>query len=208
MKTVLCFGDSNTWGYVPGSNAERFPPDVRWAARLATALGDDWNVIAEGLNGRTATMDSPVADGRNGLTYLMPCLHSHMPLDIVVIYLGTNDAGDRYSLPAETVAGSVGRLVRVVRTSEAGRAGGAPDVLVVCPPPFGHLDPEGSFASAGAKSRQLGRWYAEVCRELDCELLDLNGIAAYSDLDGIHLDADGHAAVAAAVEERLRRRSA
>jgi lysophospholipase L1-like esterase len=208
MKTVLCFGDSNTWGYVPGSNAERFPPDVRWAARLATALGDDWNVIAEGLNGRTATMDSPVADGRNGLTYLMPCLHSHMPLDIVVIYLGTNDAGDRYSLPAETVAGSVGRLVRVVRTSEAGRDGGAPDVLVVCPPPFGHLDPEGSFANAGAKSRQLGRWYAEVCRELDCELLDLNGIAAYSDLDGVHLDADGHAAVAAAVEERLRRRSA
>jgi lysophospholipase L1-like esterase len=208
MKTVLCFGDSNTWGYVPGSNAERFPPDVRWAARLATALGDDWNVIAEGLNGRTATMDSPVADGRNGLTYLMPCLHSHMPLDIVVIYLGTNDAGDRYSLPAETVAGSVGRLVRVVRTSEAGRDGGAPDVLVVCPPPFGHLDPEGSFANAGAKSRQLGRWYAEVCRDLDCELLDLNGIAAYSDLDGVHLDADGHAAVAAAVEERLRRRSA
>jgi lysophospholipase L1-like esterase len=207
MKTVLCFGDSNTWGYVPGSNAERFPPEVRWAARLATALGGDWNVIAEGLNGRTATMDSPVADGRNGLTYLMPCLHSHMPLDIVVIYLGTNDAGDRYSLPAETVAGAVGRLVRVVRTSEAGRGGAAPDVLVVCPPPFGLLDPEGSFANAGLKSRQLGRWFAEVCRELDCELLDLNGIAAYSDLDGVHLDADGHAAVALAVEERLRRRS-
>jgi lysophospholipase L1-like esterase len=207
MKTVLCFGDSNTWGYVPGSDGERFPPGVRWASRLGTALGGEWDVIAEGLNGRTATMDSPVADGRNGLTYLMPCLHSHMPLDIVVIYLGTNDAGDRYSLPAETVAGAVGRLVRVVRTSEAGPSYSAPDVLVVCPPPFGQLDPDGSFANAGAKSRQLGRWFAEVCRELDCELLDLNGITAYSDLDGIHLEAEGHAAVAAAVEERLRRMS-
>jgi lysophospholipase L1-like esterase len=207
MKTVLCFGDSNTWGYVPGSDGERFPPGVRWASRLATALGGEWDVIAEGLNGRTATMDSPVADGRNGLTYLMPCLHSHMPLDIVVIYLGTNDAGDRYSLPAETVAGAVGRLVRVVRTSEAGPNSSAPEVLVVCPPPFGQLDPDGSFANAGAKSRQLGRWFAEVCRELNCELLDLNGIAAYSDLDGIHLEAEGHAAVAAAVEERLRRMS-
>lgn len=203
MKTVLCFGDSNTWGYVPGSDGERFPVGVRWATRL----GDEWNVIAEGLNGRTATMDSPVADGRNGLTYLVPCLHSHMPIDIVVIYLGTNDAGDRYSLPAETVAGAVGRLVRVVRTSEAGPGYTAPEVLVVCPPPFGQLDPEGSFANAGAKSRQLGRWFAEVCGELGCDLLDLNGIAAYSDLDGIHLDADGHAAVAAAVEERLRRMS-
>jgi lysophospholipase L1-like esterase len=207
MKTVLCFGDSNTWGYVPGSEGERFSPEIRWPRRLARALGADWEVIAEGLNGRTATMDSPVADGRNGLTYLMPCLHSHMPLDVVVIYLGTNDAGDRYSLPAETVAGAVGRLVKVVRTSEAGPGGAAPDVLVVCPPPFGQLDPEGSFANAGVKSRQLGRWFAELSQELDCELIDLDGIASYSDLDGIPLEAEGHAAVAAAVEERLRRMS-
>jgi lysophospholipase L1-like esterase len=208
MKTVLCFGDSNTWGYVPGSEGERWPREVRWPTRLARALGDEWEVIAEGLNGRTATLDSPVAEGRNGLTYLTPCLHSHMPIDIVVIYLGTNDTGDRYSLPAETVAYAVGRLVRVVRTSEAGPNGSAPQVLVVCPPPFGQLDPEGSFANAGAKSRQLGRWFADVCRELECELLDLDRIAAYSDLDGIHLEADGQAAVAAAVEERLRRMSA
>jgi lysophospholipase L1-like esterase len=205
MKTVLCFGDSNTWGYVPGSNGERFPPAVRWPRRLAHALGEEWELIAEGLNGRTATMDSPVADGRNGLTYLLPCLQSHMPLDAVVIYLGTNDAGDRYSLPAETIAGAVGRLVKVVRTSEAGPGGAAPAVLVVCPPPFGRLDPEASFAQAGAKSRQLGRWFAEVCGDLGCELIDLDGIAAYSDLDGIHLEAEGHAGVAAAVEERLRR---
>jgi lysophospholipase L1-like esterase len=205
MKTVLCFGDSNTWGYVPGTEGERWPRDVRWPMRLQQALGDAWDVIAEGLNGRTATLDSPVADGRNGLTYLMPCLHSHMPIDLVVIYLGTNDAGDRYSLPAETVADAVGRLVRAVRTSEAGPGYGAPQVLVVCPPPFGQLDPEGSFANAGAKSRQLGRWYAEVCKRLDVELIDLNGIASYSDLDGIHLDADGQAAVARAVEERVRR---
>jgi lysophospholipase L1-like esterase len=204
MKTVLCFGDSNTWGHVPVTG-ERFPPELRWPRRLAAALGDEWDVIAEGLGGRTATVDSPVAEGRNGLTYLLPCLHSHMPVDVVVIYLGTNDAGDRYSLPAETIANAVGRLVRVVRTSEAGPGGGAPEVLVVCPPPFGPLDPEGSFANAGAKSRQLGRWFAEVCGVLGCELLDLNGIASFSDVDGIHHDADGQAAVAAAVEERLRR---
>jgi lysophospholipase L1-like esterase len=128
-----------------------------------------------------------------------------MPIDLVVIYLGTNDAGDRYSLPAEVVALAVGRLVRVVRTSEAGPDYAAPAVLVVCPPPFGKLDPDGSFASAGEKSKQLGRWFAEVCDQLGCELIDLNGIASYSDLDGIHLDADGQAAVAAAVAERAQR---
>lgn len=205
MRTVLCFGDSNTWGYVPGTEDERFPPEIRWPLRLQRALGEEWDVIAEGLNGRTATVDSPVAEGRNGLTYLLPCLHSHMPVDLVVLYLGTNDAGDRYSLPAETVAGAVARLVRVVRASEAGPGRAAPQVLVVCPPPFGRLDPEGSFANAGPKSRQLGRWFAEMCEQLECELVDLDGVASYSDLDGIHLDAEGQAAVAAAVEERVRR---
>jgi lysophospholipase L1-like esterase len=77
-------------------------------------------------------------------------------------------------------------------------------VLVVCPPPFGKLDPDGDFANAGEKSRKLARHYRELCEELACELLDLNGVADYSDLDGIHLDADGHAAVARAVEDRIR----
>lgn len=203
MRTILCFGDSNTWGADPAA-PNRFARDIRWPGRLAGALGDDWEVISEGLNGRTATLDSPVAQGRNGLTYLLPCLHSHAPLDIVVIYLGTNDAGDRYSLPAPDVASAVGRLVQVVRTSEAGPGGSAPAVLVVCPPPFGRLDPEGSFAHAGEKSRLLGRRFAEMCELLDCDLLDLDGIAAYSDLDGIHLDAQGHSAVAQAVEQRVR----
>ena len=59
MRTLLCFGDSNTWGYIPGSNGRRFPREVRWPVRLQLALGDDWEVIAEGLNGRTATHGQP-----------------------------------------------------------------------------------------------------------------------------------------------------
>lgn len=205
MKTILCYGDSNTWGFDPTTLGDRFPRDVRWPGRLANALGPGYEVIAEGLNGRTATLDSPVADGRNGLTYLLPCLHSHAPLDLVVIYLGTNDLGDRYGLPAPDVAGAVARLVRVVRASESGPDGAAPRVLVVCPPPFARLDPEGSFAGSGEKSRKVGRFFAEMTALLGCELLDLDGIASYSDLDGIHLEADGHAAVAVAVEAVVRR---
>jgi lysophospholipase L1-like esterase len=187
MRTVVCFGDSNTWGYVPGSAAERYPRDVRWPGRLATALADVWEVIAEGLNGRTAAVESPVEEGRNGVAYLLPCLRSHKPLDAVVVYLGTNDVN---FLREDLVARSVGRLVRVARGSETGPGGGAPAVLVVCPPPFdGH---------------RLGPFYAEVCSELGCGLVDLDGVASYTALDPEHLDAAGHAAVAAAVESWLR----
>jgi lysophospholipase L1-like esterase len=187
LKTIVCFGDSNTWGLVPGSAGERFPRDVRWPARLATALAGEAEVIAEGLNGRAATIESPVGEGRNGLPYLVPCLRSHAPVDLLVMYLGTNDA---YWLQPIMVAGSIGRLVKVARASEAGPGGGAPDVLVICPPPFG--------------GHELAPWFEEVCAELGCELLDLAGVTAYSALDGVHLDEPGHVAVAAAVEERVR----
>ena len=186
MKTLVCFGDSNTWGYVPGSGGARFPRETRWPVRLAAALGEEWEVIAEGLNGRTATVERPDSEGRNGLPYLLPCLLSHAPVDLVVIFLGTNDVN---FVADDRVARCVGRLVDVARRSGAGPDGGAPGVLVVCPPPFdGHaLGP--SFAA-----------------ELDCELLDLDGVAAYRVVgdDVEHLDEAGHAAVGAAVEERVR----
>jgi lysophospholipase L1-like esterase len=191
MRTVLCFGDSNTWGYVPGSDGERFPRETRWPVRLAAALGGEWEVIAEGLNGRTASMDSPTADGRNGLTYLVPCLQSHMPVDILVIYLGTNDVSDRFRLPDADAALAVARLVRAARASEAGPDGGAPDVLVVAPPPF--------------EGHELGPHYAEICTRLSCSFLDLDGVTRYSDVDPFHLEAGGQAAVATAVEDSLRR---
>jgi lysophospholipase L1-like esterase len=188
-RTIVCFGDSNTWGYVPGSEVERYPHEVRWPGRLAAALGDGFEVIPEGLNGRTATIERPDSEGRNGLPYLLPCLHTHAPVDLVVIFLGTNDVN---FIDDERVAWCVARLVvRVVRTSQAGPGFSSPQVLVVCPPPFdGH---------------RLGPSFAEMCAAIECELLDLDGITTYTDFDVEHLDEAGHAAVAAAVEERVRR---
>jgi lysophospholipase L1-like esterase len=186
LKTVVLFGDSNTWGYVPGSSGERFPRDVRWPVRLQAALGGDWEVIAEGLSGRAAAVDSPVEEGRNGLPYLLPCLRSHKPVDALVIYLGTNDVN---FMDDRTVARSIERLHKIAQHSEAGPGGGAPRVLAVCPPPFaGHA---------------LGPWFAQ---EVSCEVIDLDGVTSYATVgdDHEHLDADGHAAVARAVAERLR----
>lgn len=51
-KTILCYGDSNTWGNVPSSFL-RYPRDVRWPAVLQNLLGEDYEVISEGLCGRT-----------------------------------------------------------------------------------------------------------------------------------------------------------
>ena len=107
MKTILCFGDSNTWGYNP-ENRQRFGPEERWTGILRNSLGEDYRVIEEGLNGRTTLWDDPIEGFKNGLDYLMPCLESHRPFDLITIMLGTNDLKCRFSVSAFDIAESVG----------------------------------------------------------------------------------------------------
>jgi lysophospholipase L1-like esterase len=204
MRTVLCFGDSNTWGLDPETGG-RFPRDVRWPGRLQAALGDGWYIVEEGLNGRTATLDSPVADGKNGLAYLQPCLDSHAPLDAVLIALGTNDLAERYSLTATDVARAAARLASVVARSDAGVSSGAPLPILVCPPRVGNTTWEEDWATTPAKSALLPARFRAVAQEGGFELIDLSEVTRFSDLDGIHLDAAGHAAVAEHVGQALRR---
>src|SRR5262249_35359629 len=200
MRTVLCFGDSNTWGHDPETDT-RFPRDVRWPGRLQAALGNDWHVVEEGLNGRTATLDSPVSFGKNGLRYLQPCLDSHAPLDAVLIALGTNDLAERYSLTATDVARAVALLATVVAKSGAGPGGAPPPPILVCPPRVGEAVWEEDWAGAPAKSALLPDRFRAVADDGGFELIDLGDVTRFSDLDGIHLDAAGHAAVARHVEQ-------
>jgi lysophospholipase L1-like esterase len=204
-RAILCFGDSNTWGCPPGGG-DRFPRDVRWPGALQRLLGDGYYVIEEGLNGRTATLDHPWVEGRSGRPYLLPCCHTHAPLDLVIIYLGTNDLADHYRLTAADIALACASLVRVVHAAECGRDGAAPPVLLVCPPPIRATGPDAAeYETAEAKSRTLGARFAEAADAFGAELLDLDGIVAYAEEDPIHLEADSHRALAQAVEPLVRR---
>ena len=138
MTTILCYGDSNTWGMVPMmslNDANRHDKADRWPSVLEKTLGESVTVIAEGLNGRTTVFDDPI-DGqhKNGLTYLLPCLESHAPLDLVVIMLGTNDTQTRFNLSPYEIACGAGLLVQLVTANVWGQNGMAPVVLLVCPP--------------------------------------------------------------------------
>ena len=145
MKTILCFGDSNTWGCAPLGNSEnhtRYGPDVRWGSVLRTTLGEGYWVIEEGLNGRTTIWADPVeGEYKSGKSYLTACLESHAPLDLVIILLGTNDLKHRFGLSAWDIAASAAVLVEMVQASSSGQNGGAPRVLLICPPPVGKLGP-------------------------------------------------------------------
>ncbi len=209
MKTVLCYGDSNTWGYNPEAQ-DRYPLEERWVTVLARTLGPDYLVIPEGLNGRTTVWPDPVeGEYKSGKSYLIPCLESHQPLDLVVLMLGTNDLKHRFGLSASDIAGSAGTLVEMIQASAFGLDGGAPGVLLIAPPPtcvagtrFADM-----FAGADEKSVELGKHCSLVAQEHGCAFLDAGQVIQSGRLDGIHFSADAlpvlGRAVAAAVEQAL-----
>jgi lysophospholipase L1-like esterase len=203
-KAVLCYGDSNTWGFVPGSEGERFPLEVRWPGVLQAELGADYRVIDEGLNGRTTVLDNPLESYKNGREYLVPCLQSHQPLDLVVIFLGTNDLGDRYTLPPLDIARGAAQLALLTLKSEAGPDYGAPAALLCSLPQIGDTTSiVDTFSGAVAKAEDLLRCFRIAADEVGVPLLDLSAVA-YDDADGVHLNADGHHAVALAVAQAVR----
>ncbi len=207
MRTILCYGDSNTWGYEPATG-DRFPEDVRWPGVLARELGGGFRVIEEALNGRTTVRDDPVEEYKNGRDYLTPCLQSHAPLDLIIVALGINDLKSRFFASASDVADGAGVLVSIAQRSGAGPDGGSPAVLLVAPPPVGSLTELAQmFAGAEEKSRGFSRQYRRVAEKYGCRLLDAGGVVRASDRDGIHLEADEHRklgeAVAASVKAPL-----
>ena len=127
MSTVLCYGDSNTYGYVPETGM-RYPRNVRYPGRLQMLLGDDYTVIEEGCNGRTTIYDDPIDGWKNGMDYLRPCLNSHKPVDIVndlFKYVQVSDAVASESL-------SMGIVQKIDLGIEASENGGTPKRLPIC----------------------------------------------------------------------------
>ena len=158
MKTIVCYGDSNTWGHNPATQ-DRFPIEQRWTGVLAQELGAGYRIVEEGLGGRTTIWDDPIEEWRNGKTYLLPCLWSHRPIDLVTIMLGTNDLKERFSVSAYDIAAGAGVIVDLTLRSGAGPNGGAPQVLLMAPPVIVKLtDYAEMFEDAQAKSMKFAFW--------------------------------------------------
>lgn len=204
MKTILCFGDSNTWGANPATQG-RFPVGVAWPAVLAATLGSDYRVIDEGLPGRTTLWDDPIEGHKNGRDYLIPCLASHNPLDLVIIMLGTNDLKKRFSVSAYDIANSAGVLVDIVRSSTAGPNDGAPQVLLMAPPPLAPLgEYRYMFEGGEEKSRLFAEQYTRVATAKGCHFLDAGSVIVSSPQDGIHFEAEQHTKLGKAVAATVR----
>lgn len=206
MRSVLCFGDSNTHGTVALATLQdqaRFDRETRWPGVMAGQLGPDWHVIEEGHPGRTTVHEDPIEGAhKSGLGALPALLESHRPLDLVIVMLGTNDLKARFSVTAFDIARSIERLVGVIQASQAGPRG-APEVLVVVPVPIVECGVLAEMFRGGAET---SRALADRCQaRLNVPVFDAGTVAQVDPVDGVHLTAEGQAAIGQAIAQQVER---
>jgi lysophospholipase L1-like esterase len=204
MRRILCYGDSNTFGTLAMAALSDDPflgKDDRWAGVMAADLGRDWDVVVEGLPGRTTVHDDPVEGKyRNGLRSFRAILESHRPIDLLIVKLGTNDLKQRFNLGPQDVALGVARLLIEARKLEV-----VDRTLVICPAPVKERgDLAQIFRGAEARSQGLAHEMERFAGENGAAFLDAGAHIAVDDLDGVHLSAESHRVLGRAVAAKVR----
>lgn len=202
-RTILCYGDSNTWGYMPGSGC-RYPMTKRWTSVLQQRLGEDFFILTEGMNGRTTVFDDPLEPGRNGLAACIPIMASHQPLDLVLIMLGTNDTKTRFHVSAQEIARGMLRLIKTIQLGNYGIGGTPVPIGIISPPIIQESYADDVFIGAQEKSALLASSYQMIAQETGCNFFDAATVLQTSKKDGVHLESDAHILLGEAVAQWIK----
>ena len=196
MKEILCFGDSNTYGLIPGTTS-RFDRSTRWTGILESALfPNGYKIVEEGLCGRTTIFEDELRDNRRGIDMLPALLESHSPIDYVILMLGTNDCKTYY-------AGLIGKGIEKL-ISQIKKYDSSLDILLMSPIVLGddvwkpEFDPEFNKNSIKT-SHKLKDVYKKIADKYGCHFLAASDVSSYSTDDMEHMDASGHRHLADAI---------
>lgn len=207
MEQILVYGDSLSWGIVPGSR-RRFAFDERWPGVMElelARLGRQVRVIEDCLNGRRTVWEDPYKPGRSGLTGLEQRIEVNSPLALVVLLLGTNDFQSMHQHNPWHAAQGIATLITAIRRAPIEPGMPQPQILVVAPPTIqpakGPIAPK--FAGAEIKAAGLADAIAQAVADAGCPFFDAGGVITTSRVDGVHLDADQHLALGRALAVKV-----
>ena len=203
MKRILIYGDSNSFGIAPMRDLTDdpvLPRGARWGDQLARLLGDDFEIVIEGLPGRTSVFDDPVEGQHlNGLRVLPAILHSHKPIDLLIIALGTNDQKIKFGLSSIDIALGVARLVK-----EASASGVVGKTLAICPPKLMLSGELGDIFEGGPeRASDLPRLLKRSVEREGAAFFDAGAHISVDPLDGVHWNEAAHATLARAVAQEV-----
>ena len=211
MKKIVCFGDSNTWGHNPVDKT-RFDENTRWTKLLAKKLGDAYDVVEEGLNGRCAAFMDDVKPYRHGLSFLRIILESHQPIDTIIIMLGTNDLKANFNANAVAVSNGIKEMVQIIQNQAVYVPQyKVPKILIISPI---YLNEEGFVVERTREqfntqsievAKKLSSYYEEIAQTYGCQFLDAAKYVKASAVDGIHMDANNHRLLSEVIYTKLNK---
>ena len=207
-KRILCFGDSLTWGDDPAQVGHRL--EHRWPVTLQNELGPEYTVIEEGQCGRNIATDDAPEGEKNAIKYILPCLESHSPLDLVILMLGTNECKRKFAYSAQDIAWEMDRFLQKVWTHRHFRAQDGYRVLLMAPPPItdaihtSWLGDVFEYDAGRQRSEKLVEWFRQIAAQHGCAFLNAGDFVTASPLDGIHLDDENQRKLGIAVARAAR----
>ena len=214
MKRILCYGDSNTWGYnatnqdpLSGLPA-RYDEHTRWPGVMRDILGQDYFVWEVGLGGRTTVFDDPLMPTRNGVKAFELILQTCDPVDCIIFALGTNDTKDMFQASPLVISRGMERLLTVCKAVLMQSRSPNAKIILACPvTPVADESGEywyGFSKLSTEKGKQLRQRYKMLAQQNQCAFIDLNDLAQPSSADGVHLDPCGHKCVGAGMAQLVR----
>ncbi len=202
---ILCFGDSNTWGCIPGTKFQRFSERERFPKLLQQKLGNRYEIIEEGLNSRTLASEykRPNKEGRNGSTYFIPCLYSHEPLDLVILMLGTTELKEEFNYSPEEVGILLEKYyVEVISKTTSVFKKKSPKLLIICPPIIKEIKASERYKRGEEKARLLSSIYSRIAKANNYEFVDASKLDVGS--DGVHMIKESHAKLAKILANKVK----
>lgn len=196
-KRILCFGDSNTWGYISGTKAERYPANIRWTGVLQNLLGNNYEILEEGLNSRTIIENDnrPGKEGRRAIDYILPCLDTHHPLDCVLIMLGSNELKSEFNLSAKDIGENLKTLIKTIQTR-------VNEIIIIVPPILNdkteYAMNNGKYVGAYEKSLGFREVYTDIAKEMNLKIIDIQDKMEVG-VDGAHITEESHELLGRAV---------
>ena len=198
MKTILCYGDSNTFGFVPGSG-ERYDKNTRWTGILQSILGSEYQIIEEGGCDRTGFV--PHAEGFlfSAQEHFIKLISSINHVDILVLAIGTNDLQFQYNINFETIETGLERLIQAALQK-------ASNIILIPPVILNENILKGYFKiqfdkSSIIKSKDVGNIYKKIATKYSLNFFDVNEFASPSPKDGLHYDKTSHKLIAQRLSE-------
>lgn len=192
MKKILCFGDSNTFGFNP-KNGKRFDEQTRWAGKLKIALKNKFEVIEKGANNRCGFTENKESTELSSLIAIKKYLE--LKPDIIILAVGINDLQKIYDNDEKAIYFGLKALIEEIKKENN------PNIILLVPSTikenilysfFNTLFDEKSIE----KSKKLPEIYQKIAKEFELDLIDLNNIAETSSTDGLHYDVEGHKKIA------------